>query len=125
MTTLVTFGDLILDSGHYNQYGITPGQLLVTNDDRLFPEFHGRDLSSRGPARLERRARDGATVGSLPAQAHGLTIQGRAVALLTIGGNDLLRGLMVDQGPGMEVFARALDDVLRLLPIRTVLVGNV
>ena len=49
MTTLVTFGDSILDSGRYNQYGITPGQLLVTNDDRLFPEFRGRDLSSRAP----------------------------------------------------------------------------
>lgn len=59
MTTLVAFGDSILDSGRYNAYGVTPGQLLVDNDDRLFPEFRGRDLSSRGPARLEHRARDG------------------------------------------------------------------
>ena len=125
MMTLVTFGDSILDSGGYNAYGITPGQLLVSNDDRLFPEFRGRDLSSRGPARLEHRARDGATVGDLRAQAQGLEIQGRAVALLTVGGNDLLRGLVVDRGPGIEAFARVLDEFHRLLPIRPVLVGNV
>jgi hypothetical protein len=64
-----TFGDSILDCGHYNAYGLTPGGLLVTNQDALFPEFRGRDLSSRGPARLEHRARDGATLASLPAQA--------------------------------------------------------
>ena len=125
MTTLVTFGDSILDSGRYNAYGVTPGQLLVTNDDRLFPEFRDRDLASRGPAHLEHRARDGATVGGLPTQAQGLAVEGRAVALLTIGGNDLLRGLMLDRGPGIEAFARALDDFLQHLPIRPVLVGNV
>jgi lysophospholipase L1-like esterase len=125
MMTLVTFGDSILDSGGYNAYGITPGQLLVSNDDRLFPEFRGRDLSSRGPARVEHRARDGATVADLPAQAQGLEIQGRAVALLTVGGNDLLRGLVVDRGPGIEAFARALDEFLRHLAIRPVLIGNV
>jgi acyl-CoA thioesterase I len=70
-------------------------------------------------------ARDGATVGSLPAQAHGLVVQGRAVVLLTVGGNDLLRGLVVDRGPGIEAFARAPDEFLRHLPIRPVLVGNV
>jgi hypothetical protein len=59
MLSLVTFGDSILDSGRYNACSVTPGQLLVTNDDRLFPEFRGRDLSSRGPARLEHRARRG------------------------------------------------------------------
>jgi lysophospholipase L1-like esterase len=125
MTTLVTFGDSILDSGRYNRYGLTPGQLLVSNDDGLFPEFRGRDLSSRGPARLEHRARDGATVGGLPAQARGLAVPGPAVALLTVGGNDLLRGLMVDRGPGIEAFTRALDEFLQHLPIRPVLVGNV
>ena len=89
-----TFGDSILDCGHYNAYGLTPGGLLVTNQDALFPEFRGRDLSSRGPARLEHRARDGATLASLPAQARGLAPSSGepAVALVTIGGNDLLQG---------------------------------
>src|SRR3712207_4865787 len=63
-----TFGDSILDCGHYNPYGVTPGGLLVHNEDALFPEFRGRDLSAQGLARLEHRARDGATVAGLPAQ---------------------------------------------------------
>jgi acyl-CoA thioesterase-1 len=122
---ILTFGDSILDCGHYNAHGISPGQLLVRNDDRLFPEFRGQDLSSRGPARLEHRAQDGATVADLPAQAHGLRVDTAAIALVTIGGNDLLSGLVVDWGPGIDAFAAALDRFLRRLPIRPVLVGNV
>ncbi|MDQ3811986.1 MAG: SGNH/GDSL hydrolase family protein [Chloroflexota bacterium] len=122
-----TFGDSILDCGHYNPYGVTPGGLLVQNDDRLFPEFHGRDLSSRGPARLEHRARDGATVATLAAQARGLAPESgeAAVALVTIGGNDLLQGLIADRGGGMDAFRAALDAFLRDLPVRPVLLGNV
>jgi hypothetical protein len=123
--TVCTFGDSILDCGHYNQDGVTPGGLLVRNDDRLFPEFRGRDLSARGPVRLEHRARDGARVGGLAAQAQGLRVEGDAVALLTIGGNDLLGGLIVDTGPGLDAFARTLDAFLDALPIRPVLVGTV
>ena len=125
MLTLVTFGDSILDSAVYNQYGVHPGQLLVRNDDRLFPEFRGKDLSSRGPARLDHRAVDGARVDSLPRQVRGLKVEGRTVALLTIGGNDLLGGLVMDQGPGIEEFGRKLDAFLSGLPIRPVLIGNV
>ena len=62
MTTICTFGDSVLDCGRYNEHGLDPGQLLVRNDDRLCPEFHGRDLCSRGPTRLLHRATDGATV---------------------------------------------------------------
>jgi hypothetical protein len=122
---LVTFGDSILDCARYNPHGITPGQLLVQNDDRLFPEFHGQDLASRAPARLEHRAQDGATVQGLAAQARGLRAEDHAVALLTVGGNDLLRGLLIDQGPGIQAFARQLEDFLQALPIRPVLIGNV
>jgi hypothetical protein len=39
MLTLYTFGDSILDCARYNELGVHPGQLLVQNDDRLFPEF--------------------------------------------------------------------------------------
>ncbi len=122
---VVTFGDSILDCGHYNEHGVTPGALLVRNDDRLFPEFRGQDLNSRWSARLEHRARDGATVAGLAAQARGVRPDDPSIALLTIGGNDLLRGLIIDPGPGFDVFARALDTFLRHLPIRPVLVGNV
>lgn len=125
MTSVYTFGDSILDCGRYNPHGVHPGQLLARNDDRLFPEFRGQDLASHGPARLEHRAVDGATVGDLPAQARGLAVDGDGVALLTIGGNDLLGGLIVDGGPGIEGFAQALDRFLAALPIRPILVGNV
>ena len=125
MVTVYTFGDSILDCGRYNEHGVHPGQLVVRNDDRLFPEFRGRDLASRGPARLEHRAVDGATVRNLPDQARGLQAQEPSVALVTIGGNDLLAGLIVDPGPGLDAFATALDAFLRQLPIRPVYLGNV
>jgi acyl-CoA thioesterase-1 len=125
MMTLYTFGDSILDCGRYNEFGVHPGQLLVQNDDRLFPEFKGQDLSSRGSARLEHRARDGATVDGLPPQAQGLREENRGMALLTIGGNDLLRGLIQDTGAGITSFENALDRFVKQLPIRPVLLGNV
>jgi hypothetical protein len=123
--TLFTFGDSVLDCGHYNDRGVHPGQLLVRNDDALFPEFKGKDLQSRGPAQLEHRAVDGSTVANLSAQARGVTSAARGAALLTVGGNDLLRGLAADTGPGVKAFEAALDRFLRSLPIRPVLMGNV
>lgn len=125
MLTVYTFGDSILDCERYNERGVHPGQLLVANDDRLFPEFRGQDLRSRGPARLDHRARDGATVTGLPSQARGLSVAGDAVALLTIGGNDLIGGLIGDSGPGIGRFAAAVEQFVRELPIRPVLIGNV
>lgn len=125
MLTLYTFGDSVLDCGWYNDAGVTPGQLLVQNDDRLFPEFRGQDFSSRGSVRLVHRAVDGATVADLPAQARHLPSAEEAVAILTIGGNDLLQGLLLDKGPGIAAFAEALDAFAQGLPIRPVLIGNV
>ena len=125
MTTLYTFGDSILDCGRYNEFGVHPGQLLVQNDDRLFPDFKGQDLVSRSSARLEHRARDGSTVANLPAQVQGLRVEGTAIALITVGGNDLLRGLIQDTGAGITTFAAALDTFVQQLPIRPVLLGNV
>jgi acyl-CoA thioesterase I len=125
MLTVYTFGDSILDCGHYNQFGVHPGQLLVRNDDKLFPEFRGQDLSTNGPAQLVHRAQDGSTVAGLARQAHDLIIDGKALAILTIGGNDLLRGLAGDHGEGIQAFRAALDQFLRQLSIRPVLLGNV
>ncbi len=125
MLTLYTFGDSILDCGRYNEYGVHPGQLLVQNNDHLFPEFQGQDLRSRAIARLEHCARDGATVEGLPSQAHSLPFEGQAIALITIGGNDLLRGLIRDTGAEIATFANALDTFVQQLPIRPVLLGNV
>jgi acyl-CoA thioesterase-1 len=125
MVTLYTFGDSILDCAHYNERGVHPGQLLVRNDDGLFPDFRGQDLSSRGPARLEHRAVDGATVKGLPAQARDLRVEGDSIAIITVGGNDLLEGLVGDGGPGIAVFAQALDSFIHDLPIRPVFLANV
>jgi acyl-CoA thioesterase I len=123
--TLYTFGDSILDCGHYNPHGVHPGVLIVKNDDRLFPEFKGRDLTSRGPAALVHRAVDGSTVTGLPAQLRGIGGHENAVALVTVGGNDLLGGLAADSGRGVTAFENTLEQFLRKLPIRPVLIGNV
>lgn len=125
MLSLHTFGDSILDCGRYNSHGVNPGQLLVRNDDRLFPEFRGHDLQSRRTARLVHRAVDGATVDRLPRQADGVALSGDGVAIVTIGGNDLLRGLVTDQGNGVRDFARRLRDFCERLPLRPVLLGTV
>ena len=125
MLTVVTFGDSILDCARYNDYGVHPGQLIVRNDDRLFPEFEGRDLCSREPAAIVHRAQDGARIDDLPRQVRGLRIADPAVALITIGGNDLLAGLASDRGAGLARFARELDAFLRCLPVGPILLGNV
>ncbi|MDB5929513.1 MAG: GDSL-like lipase/acylhydrolase [Polaromonas sp.] len=124
---LFTFGDSILDCARYNDQGLHPGQLIVHNNDRLFPEFCGKDLQSRGPARLVHCAMDGATVAGLPAQARQAQVQkqANAVALLTVGGNDLLQGLAADTGPGLRAFAASLEAFLAALAVRPVLLGNV
>jgi acyl-CoA thioesterase-1 len=126
MLTVYTFGDSMLDCGHYNAFGVNPGKLVVHNNDRLFPEFHRHDLSSLvGPARLIHRAQDGATVSSLPAQAHRLPMEGEAIALLTIAGNDLLSKPDMGQGPQMQRFAETLESFLHSLPIHPIFLGNV
>ena len=128
MFTVYTFGDSILDCGHYNDRGATPGHLPVRNEDRLFPEFRGQDLTKRfGSARLEHRAVDGSRVDDLPQQARQLVVPEHetAVALVTIGGNDLMAGLLADPGGGIDDFAIDLHAFLQVLPIRPVLVGTV
>jgi hypothetical protein len=123
--TLVTFGDSILDCGGYNAHGIHPAALILENDDRLFPDFKGRDLKALGANRLEHRAIDGARAPNLFTQSRGLCVTGPAIGLLTIGGNDLLGGLAIDQGPGIEAFGRTLLRFVTSLPIRPLLIGNV
>jgi len=123
--TVYTFGDSVLDCGHYNDRGITPGALLVRNDDTLFPEFKGRDLRTLGPARLLHCAQDGATVDSLPAQLPRGAPATRGIALLTVGGNDLLSGLASDQGPGVRAFEKKLDAFLVSLRVRPAYLGTV
>ncbi len=123
--TVHTFGDSILDCARYNVYGVHPGQLIVRNDDHLFPDFKGCDLSSFQPAQLDHRAQDGGRVEDLPRQARGLQRSGPAVALVTVGGNDLLTGLAADRGEGIFRFRELLDAFLHALPVRPILLGTV
>ena len=125
MLTVFTFGDSVLDCGRYNLHGVEPGELLVKNRDDLFPEFRGQDLASRGGGRCIAHALDGGTVDSLPAQLRGVRPYGDSVALVSVGGNDLLQGLLVDQGPGLERFQDKLSAFLKALPIRPVFIANV
>jgi acyl-CoA thioesterase-1 len=120
---VVTLGDSILDCGSYSAHGLTPGQLLVRNDDALFPEFRGQDLASCGPAHLEHRAVDGATVSGLAAQARGLRAEEPSLARVTGCGNDLLNALMAGIAPDVDRLMVELGRFLRWLPIRPVLLG--
>ena len=133
MTTIHTFGDSILDCGGYNAHGINPGQLLAQNDNRRFPEFRGRDLVAYGVIpTIAHHAVDGATAGICPPsprlrdQLANLEVSEGDVAILTIGGNDLLHGLAADGSDrSLSDFERSLRSFITALPIRPVLIGNV
>ncbi len=47
------------------------------------------------------------------------------IALITIGGNDPVQGLIQDSGAGIASFANTLDTFVQQLPIRPVVLGNV
>jgi len=125
MLTLVTFGDSVLDCGRYNAHGVTPGQLLVANDDTLFPEFTGQDLACHGGGQLVHRAVDGATSADLAFQGRRLDVASPAVALLSIGGNDLLWSVGRNVSPDPNGFADRLDAFLAGIQIRPVLIATI
>lgn len=104
-----TFGDSILDCAHYNEAGIHPAGLLA--------ERFGVELSHC--------AVDGATVDGLERQLRGAGPGPRDIILLTVGGNDLLRGLLRDAGAGVARFEATLEAFAARLPTGRVLLGNV
>ena len=124
-SAVYTFGDSILDCSTYTG-GPTPGALLATNDDDLFPEFRGRDLSTALGREIPvvHRAEDGATVAALPLQIGAGPVPKGALTMLTIGGNDLLQGL--SRGAfSLERLGEALRGALARLSGTQLFVGNV
>lgn len=130
MRTLYAFGDSMLDCAHYTADHVTPSTLLCENRDDLFPEFKGMDLASLGPWQLAHRARDGATLSHLEAQFPRKPPHARSCAVLTIGGNDLLQGLLVDKlasdDPSVwDPWFAEYERILERCPVRPLFVGNV
>lgn len=105
--------------------------LLVKNDDKLWPEFRGRDLRTAQPSiRFADLTADGATTHSLLRQVEQIE-RGNEPTLVTVtaGGNDLL-GTIGSPGPSPapEIFERlrtAVQRVLERRPNAVVLVGTV
>ncbi len=94
----------VLESGSDGSGALEPGSddpgvgaasLLHRNHDELWPEFRGRDLSTRQPGiRKLDACVDGATIGhTATLQLPGIPADVResaTVVMLTAGGNDLL-----------------------------------
>lgn len=127
MRTLYAFGDSMLDCSHYTADNVTPGTLLCENRDDLFPEFARMDLASLGPWQLAHRARDGATLPNLAAQWPRKAPPERSCAIITIGGNDLLQGLLwtPNERAAFDAWFAAYEETLRSCPVRTMFVANV
>ena len=130
--SIYTFGDSILDCGRYNRLGITPGQLLLENNDELYPLFKDKTLPNLlgRDCILNEYANDGSTVVLIPKQTNNLVIPeeevNNSIALLTVGGNDMLCGLIQDAiGSEIDEFESRLTHWLDKLPIRPIFIANV
>lgn len=88
--------------------------LLHKNDDRLWPEFKGRDLSTLHPTiRYEDLASDGATTETLVRQVERVRSSDEpTLATITIGGNDLL-GLIGSRTNPVKEIADRLTSAVR------------
>jgi lysophospholipase L1-like esterase len=109
--------------------------LFVRNDDRLWPEFRGRDLRTLRPSLrfdslLDNLTNDGATTHSLLLQVEHIAHDDEpALVTITAGGNDLLTYLgWMGSSPSAEIAERlrtAIGRVLDLRPSAVVIVGTV
>ena len=104
--------------------------LLYRNDDRLWPEFRGRDLRTRYPSlQYEDLASDGATTPTLLRQVEMVDESDEpTLATITIGGNDLLGFIGGRTNPARDIADRARDAVTKLLrkrPSSTILITTV
>ena len=106
--------------GKASSDGLGASSLLYRNDDRLWPEFRGRDLRTRYPSlQLEDLASDGATTPTLLSQVERVRSRDEpTLVTITIGGNDLLGSIGGRANPAADIAGRAHDAVARLLEKR-------
>ncbi|HYC89639.1 MAG TPA: SGNH/GDSL hydrolase family protein [Thermoanaerobaculia bacterium] len=113
-------------AGKYSTDKLGAASLLCRNDDKLWPEFKGRDL--QGMRCLDLTA-DGATTVSLLRQVEQIKPSDEATLVtITAGGNDLLGVIGSTASPVPEIAGRLKAAVLRVLELRpnaTVIVGTV
>ncbi len=118
---VVFLGDSISDGGGQAPFFYN---LLVRNDDALFPSWRGRDLATRYPGiRVVHSAMSGSTTAGLVGQVRGLpnNLQGDVIVTVTSGGNDMKDAIVqvfagVDAGARAMMAAnlrRALDELMR------------
>lgn len=112
--------------GKYSTDQLGAASLLCRNDDKMWPEFKGRDLQ---PMRCLDLTADGATTVSLLRQVEQIEPSDEpALVTITAGGNDLLGAIGAPGNPVPEIAARlkaAVSRVLELRPNATVIVGTV
>jgi lysophospholipase L1-like esterase len=105
--------------------------LLHHNDDRLWPEFRGRDLATLTPGiRCRNLSSDGATTPNLLWQVENVGAANEPTLItINIGGNDLLGFIgSTARNPAAEIAGRvrqALDLLLQARPDVTILITNV
>ena len=113
-------------AGRFSTDRLGAASLLVKNDDKLWPEFRGRELNIT----LTDYTADGATTDSLLRQVERIEpSDARTLVTITAGGNDLL-GSIGSRGPNpapqiAEKLRRSIDRVLEERPNATILVGTV
>jgi lysophospholipase L1-like esterase len=113
--------------GKFSTDKLGAASLLCRNDDKMWPEFKGRDLQ---PMRCLDLTADGATTVSLLRQVEQIKPSDeQTLVTITAGGNDLL-GVIGSPGgnPVPEIAGRlktAVSRVLELRPNATVIVGTV
>lgn len=120
MRYLYTLGDSVLDCGVYNHLRVTPGDLLFKNCDDIFPEFNQKTVKlvyGNIPIQLKHMAIDGSIVEDLFFQCRDVPFKKDDVALISVGGNDFLRGLYRDpDGQEIEDFINQYGMILSRIP---------
>ncbi len=117
-THFVALGDSII-SDDYPGPNLGSAALLYRNDSHFFPEFEGRDLRTLYPSmRFENRSVTGSRLSDVLKVVDSLKSESRpTLAVLSVGGNDLLQGFAEGQPIAfiLEGVSTGLDLLLKRL----------